>query len=58
MLEAMGIQTLDREAVRDRLRELLEARVEVLEAYFFGSMALDRAQEHSDVDVAVIGLGN
>src|SRR5262245_35423513 len=35
------------------LRETLEQRAEILEAYVFGSMALGTAQVHSDVDVAV-----
>jgi predicted nucleotidyltransferase len=37
----------------DRLRVLLEPRVEVLEAYLFGSAVHGRAQRHSDIDVAV-----
>jgi predicted nucleotidyltransferase len=36
-----------------KLREFLEARDEVLEAYLFGSAAAGSAQAHSDVDVAV-----
>lgn len=47
------IMPLDRETTRRRLAELLERRPEVLEAYLFGSLAQDRAQPHSDVDVAV-----
>jgi len=35
------------------LREALEPRPEVLEAYLFGSTARGDRQEHSDVDVAV-----
>ncbi len=37
----------------DSLREALERRPEVLEAYLFGSLARGEAQAHSDVDVAV-----
>jgi predicted nucleotidyltransferase len=36
-----------------RLRDCLEGRPEILEAYLFGSSARDEAQPHSDVDVAV-----
>jgi hypothetical protein len=36
-----------------RLRETLEPRAEVLEAYLFGSIARGDATRHSDVDVAV-----
>ncbi len=36
-----------------RLRELLEPRHEILEAYLFGSAARDEDQPHSDLDVAV-----
>ena len=36
-----------------RIAALLESRPEVLEAYLFGSHAQDRAQPHSDIDVAV-----
>ena len=36
-----------------KLRRLLEAREEVLEAYLFGSAVAGSAQAHSDVDVAV-----
>ncbi len=36
-----------------RLTEALGRRPEVLEAYLFGSHAQDRAQPHSDIDVAV-----
>jgi len=39
--------------LRDVLTRSLERRPEVLEAYLFGSHARDRAQAHSDVDVAV-----
>ena len=41
------------EHLRDRLTRALERRPEVLEAYLFGSEAQERAQRHSDVDVAV-----
>jgi len=37
----------------ERLAELLDPRVEILEAYLFGSHARGQAQPHSDVDVAV-----
>ncbi len=40
-------------AVVAALREALEQRAEILEAYVFGSAALGTAQPHSDVDVAV-----
>src|SRR5262245_46928863 len=36
-----------------KLRVLLDARPEVLDAYLFGSAATGSAQAHSDVDVAV-----
>ena len=36
-----------------RIREALEPREEVLDAYLFGSHALGRATDHSDVDLAV-----
>jgi predicted nucleotidyltransferase len=36
-----------------KLRALLDAREEVLEAYLFGSVAAGSAQPHSDIDVAV-----
>jgi hypothetical protein len=36
-----------------RVRDVLSARTEVLEAYLFGSQATDAARAHSDVDVAV-----
>lgn len=37
----------------ESLRDTLERRTEVLEAYLFGSLARGEAQPHSDVDVAV-----
>lgn len=37
----------------DKLRRALDPRVEVLEAYVFGSVARREAAAHSDVDVAV-----
>lgn len=39
--------------IEDRLVRALEPRVEILEAYLFGSHATGRAQAHSDIDVAV-----
>jgi hypothetical protein len=42
-----------REAVVSSLREVLERRPEVLEAYVFGSFARAEEQPHSDFDVAV-----
>jgi predicted nucleotidyltransferase len=36
-----------------RIAEALADRAEVLEAYLFGSCAARRAQQHSDIDVAV-----
>lgn len=36
-----------------RLSRTLASRDEVLEAYLFGSLALGRAQAHSDMDIAV-----
>ena len=48
---------LEREHANDdllaRLRSVLERREEILEAYLFGSQACDRAQPHSDIDIAV-----
>ncbi|MEE4273261.1 MAG: nucleotidyltransferase domain-containing protein [Thermoanaerobaculales bacterium] len=41
------------EATLTRLRELLEPRSEIIEAYLFGSTARNQAQPHSDLDVAV-----
>jgi uncharacterized protein len=41
------------EDIVERLARALSPRVEVLEAYLFGSQALGRSQPHSDVDVAV-----
>lgn len=43
----------ERDAVASALREALERRPEVLEAYLFGSLARGESQAHSDVDVAV-----
>lgn len=43
-----SIATLERQ-----LAEAFVPRVEVLEAYLFGSHALGRAQAHSDIDIAV-----
>jgi predicted nucleotidyltransferase len=42
-----------RDAIAASLREALERRPEVLEAYLFGSLARAEARPHSDVDVAV-----
>lgn len=36
-----------------RLRDVLAAREEILDAYLFGSTARGAAQAHSDIDVAV-----
>lgn len=41
------------EAVLDSLRERLEQRPEILEAYLFGSHARGEAMPHSDIDIAV-----
>jgi predicted nucleotidyltransferase len=41
------------ERLETRLREMLAARPEVLDAYLFGSHARARPAPHSDVDVAV-----
>ena len=42
-----------RQALDQRIAEVLEPRPEVLEAYLFGSHAQGVAQAHSDVDIAV-----
>jgi hypothetical protein len=42
-----------REEIAATVREALERRPEVLEAYLFGSLARSESQPHSDVDVAV-----
>ena len=39
--------------IEHSLVRALEPRVEILEAYLFGSHATGRAQAHSDIDVAV-----
>ncbi len=41
------------ERLRASIAEALADRAEVLEAYLFGSYAAGRAQQHSDIDVAV-----
>ena len=41
------------DAVLDTIRERLERRPEILEAYLFGSQARGDAMPHSDIDVAV-----
>lgn len=41
------------QAVLDTLRERLERRPEILEAYLFGSHARGEAMPHSDIDIAV-----
>jgi predicted nucleotidyltransferase len=46
-------ETMNSQRTTERLRQLLDPRDEVLEAYLFGSRASGRAQEHSDIDVAV-----
>jgi predicted nucleotidyltransferase len=43
----------DHDRFLDKLRQRLDGRPEILEAYLFGSLARRRAQQHSDVDVAV-----
>jgi len=53
MLEAMDPREAGRDAMADLLRELLEPRPEVLDAYLFGSTARARQQQRSDVDIAV-----
>lgn len=40
-------------ALFEQLRQVLEARPEILDAYLFGSRARGDARAHSDVDVAV-----
>ncbi len=49
----MNPPTHDLETTTARLRELLEPRPEILEAYLFGSTARGAEQPHSDLDVAV-----
>jgi predicted nucleotidyltransferase len=39
--------------VYDRVRAILQPKVEILEAYVFGSVARGQAAAHSDLDVAV-----
>jgi uncharacterized protein len=41
------------EHLGNRIADALATRAEVLEAYLFGSHALGRAQQHSDIDIAV-----
>ena len=41
------------DAVLDTIRERLERRPEILEAYLFGSQARGEAMAHSDIDIAV-----
>jgi predicted nucleotidyltransferase len=53
MRGAMDPRDSARDAVADRLRELVGPRPELLEAYLFGSTARARQQVRSDVDVAV-----
>lgn len=53
MLEAMKFGSLDLDAIKHRLCELLEPRPEILEAYLFGSVARGEDEKHSDIDVAV-----
>ena len=50
---ALQVSAESRETVIERLTAALEPRLEVLEAYLFGSVARGSAQAHSDVDVAV-----
>lgn len=47
------MKTPPAEQLGNRIARALESRDEVLEAYLFGSHALDRAQAHSDIDIAV-----
>jgi len=47
----------DLEAIHARLRELLEPRPEILEAYLFGSTARGERQAHSDLDIAIFIAG-
>jgi hypothetical protein len=39
--------------IQERVREALDERPEILEAYLFGSTARGHVQPHSDLDVAV-----
>lgn len=41
------------EQLEKQIARALESRDEVQEAYLFGSHALERAQAHSDIDIAV-----
>ena len=43
----------DLDVLERKLAEILSPRQEILEAYIFGSVAMGRAQAHSDLDVAV-----
>ncbi len=49
----MDPATSDSVQIQARLREILEPRHEILEAYVFGSVSRGNAQSHSDLDVAV-----
>lgn len=53
----VGAMPLHGHELRTRLTRALERHPEVLDAYLFGSEARDRAQPHSDVDVAVYVAG-
>ncbi len=50
----MNPATVDTDQIQARLREILESRPEILEAYLFGSVSRGNAQPHSDLDVAVV----
>lgn len=50
----MDPQTDERDTLLTRLSELLEPRLEVLDAYLFGSTARRETQPHSDLDIAVV----
>ena len=47
------VHLLPRDEIERRLRLALEPRAEIQEAYLHGSQATGRAQDHSDIDVAV-----
>ena len=53
MLPLMASESTDSTGAVACLRQLLEPRDEILEAYLFGSVARGQAQKHSDLDVAV-----
>ena len=53
MMSRMGHTSAERPQLVTRLTRALEPRVEILEAYLFGSQARGDAHRQSDVDVAV-----